>query len=125
MIEIKDIEKLAELSRINISSEETQTFRKDIESILSYVDQLKMVDAATDKAAPREEGGIKNVFREDENYHDSGQFTEALLELAPEKRKWLCKGQKKIPLNSRPWGLRSNFQVRKLELKTCNLKTIT
>ena len=65
MIEIKDIEKLAELSRINISSEETQTFRKDIESILSYVDQLKMVDAATDKAAPREEGGIKNVFRED------------------------------------------------------------
>ncbi|MEK9182230.1 MAG: Asp-tRNA(Asn)/Glu-tRNA(Gln) amidotransferase subunit GatC [Patescibacteria group bacterium] len=94
MIEIKDIEKLAELSRINISSEETQTFRKDIESILSYVDQLKMVDAATDKAAPREEGGIKNVFREDENYHDSGQFTEALLELAPEKENGYVKVKK-------------------------------
>ena len=35
MIEIKDIEKLAELSRINISNEEKEVFAGEIESILN------------------------------------------------------------------------------------------
>lgn len=94
MIEIRDIEKLAELSRINISGEEKEIFRKDIESVLGYVDQIKMVAGGTDMAMPREEGELKNVFREDENWHNSGQFTEALLESAPEKEDGYIKVKK-------------------------------
>lgn len=94
MIEIKDIEKLAELSRISVSSEEKETFLKDMESILSYVDQIKMVAGGADMAAPRGENELKNVFREDDNCHGSGQFTEALLESAPKKEDGYIKVKK-------------------------------
>ena len=85
MIELKDIEKLAELSRINVSGEEKQTFLKDIESILNYVDQIKTVAEGADMTMSRQETELVNVFREDKDCHDSGRFTEALIESAPEK----------------------------------------
>ena len=85
MIEIKDIEKLAELSRINVADEEKQVFLKDIESILNYVDQIKTVAEGADMTMSRQETELANVFREDKDCHDSGRFTEALIESAPEK----------------------------------------
>lgn len=85
MIEIKDIEKLAELSRITISQDEKEIFLKDIRSILNYVDQIKKVVGTREAIAPREEDELKNVFREDKNPHDSGQFTEVLFDCVPEK----------------------------------------
>ncbi len=94
MIELKDIEKLAELSRINVSSEEKETFLKDIESVLNYVGQIKMIAVGTDMTISREEGELKNVFREDDNCHSSGQFTENLLESAPEKENGYIKVKK-------------------------------
>lgn len=83
MIEIKDIEKLAELSRIRVSDSEKISFLKDIDSILGYVDQIKKVVGS--EQASLAELNLKNVFREDANPHDSGQFTENLLDCAPEK----------------------------------------
>jgi len=57
MIEIKDIEKLAELSRINISNEEKEVFAGEIESILNYVDQIKLATGEAGRAISLEEGG--------------------------------------------------------------------
>ena len=94
MIEIKDIEKLAELSRINISNEEKEVFAGEIESILNYVDQIKLATGEAGRAISLEEGGLKNVFREDRDSHDSGQFTEDLLESAPEKENGYIKVKK-------------------------------
>ena len=85
MIEIKDIEKMAELSRINVSDDEKEAFLKDMESILDYVGQIKSVAGMADQAIISGEGELKNVFREDENCHDAGLFTEDLLKTAPEK----------------------------------------
>lgn len=92
MIEIKDIEKLAELSRIRVSDADKKIFLKDIESILGYVDLIKKV-AGNDQAAVREPE-LRNVFREDINSHDSGQFTESLLECAPKKEDGYIKVKK-------------------------------
>lgn len=94
MIEIKDIKKLAELSRISISQDEKEIFLKDIGSILNYVDQIKKVVGTQEATAPREEGELVNIFREDEHYHDSGLFTKDLLESAPEKKDGYIKVKK-------------------------------
>ena len=61
-MEIKDVEALAKLARINLSEEEKETFAKDIGSILSYVDKIKEV--ATEDAQA-EVGAVYNAFRED------------------------------------------------------------
>lgn len=93
MIELKDIEKLAELSRVSISQSEKEMFFKDIGSILEYVDQIKKVAGET-KSVSSEDGVRVNVFREDENCHKTGEFTEALIESAPKKENGRVKVKK-------------------------------
>ncbi len=41
MLTKEEVEKLAELSRISLSDEEKDSIRKDIDGILSYIDQIK------------------------------------------------------------------------------------
>lgn len=95
MIEIKDIEKLAALARITIPENEMEKVRKDIDTILAYVDQIKEATDAAARAAPAEnvllsDGSVynhssvvKNVMREDGEPHESGIYTAALLANAP------------------------------------------
>lgn len=82
MIEQKDIEKLARLARIEISAEEQEILRSDIEAIVGYVSQIK-------EAAPSElikkAGVLRNVMRQDGEPHPRGAFTETLLEEVPEQ----------------------------------------
>lgn len=92
MIELKDIEKLAELSRIRVSDAEKEIFLRDIESILGYVAQIKKV--AGNEQVSLSELESKNVFREDANSHISGQFTEVLLKCVPEKENGYIKVKK-------------------------------
>lgn len=85
MIDLKTIERLAELSRINISQEEKTKFLNDLESILNYVDQIKSVIGEVNMKTLEAEDEKVNVLREDDSFHPPGQFTENLLACAPEK----------------------------------------
>ncbi len=83
MIEVKDIEKLASLSRIKITPEEVEKFRTEIDSILLYVAQVQKVPLQKDVLP--QAGVVRNVLRDDVNPHESGIHTEALLNEAPDR----------------------------------------
>jgi aspartyl-tRNA(Asn)/glutamyl-tRNA(Gln) amidotransferase subunit C len=81
MIEKKDIEKLATLCRIEVSEEEKNILRKDMESILDYVSQIKGAISAT---PPKEVGELHNVMREDKNPHEKGMYTKEIMDEVPD-----------------------------------------
>ncbi|MFA6273753.1 MAG: Asp-tRNA(Asn)/Glu-tRNA(Gln) amidotransferase subunit GatC [Candidatus Paceibacterota bacterium] len=62
-MEIKDIEKLAELAKIELTDAEKQGLLKDLDGILDYVRQIESVEV--EDIEP--EYLNKNVWREDEN----------------------------------------------------------
>lgn len=77
-----EIEKLAKLARINLSSAEKERLQKEFEAILGYISILKEADV----------GGLednfsknkpKNEMRLDGNIHEARKFTEDLLEAVP------------------------------------------
>ncbi|MEX0935037.1 MAG: Asp-tRNA(Asn)/Glu-tRNA(Gln) amidotransferase subunit GatC [Candidatus Paceibacterota bacterium] len=78
-----DIEKLSELARIKISKEEAQELKGDIESILEYVQQVQEV---SDDNTGLEVGDVHNVMREDENPHESGIYTQEIMNEAPKTK---------------------------------------
>lgn len=84
MIEKKDIEKLASLSRIKVTPEEIETFCGEIDSILDYVAQIQKVNLPEDRGTAQA-GDVYNVLREDENPHEPGEHTETLLKGAPQR----------------------------------------
>lgn len=66
MVTKKDVEKIAELARLQFSPEETEGFTGDLNNILNYIDQLKQVDVSG--VAPLEnvnESADHNVLRKD------------------------------------------------------------
>ena len=91
MIEKKDVEKLAELSRIDISEDEKKMFIKDFDAILGYVSEIQKVSALEPKP---QAGKLRNIMREDENPHKSGEFTKAILEEAPSVKNGYVKVKK-------------------------------
>jgi len=58
---IKDVENLAELARLELSVNEKEQILKDMEGILSYVKQIEEVKLDEVKF----EHGLHNVWRED------------------------------------------------------------
>ena len=60
-----EIEQIAELARLSLKPDEKTKLKKDLESILAYVDELKKVN--TEKVEPtRHALNLENVFRKDE-----------------------------------------------------------
>jgi len=60
-MDIKDVENLAELARIELSEDEKRAILKDMEGILAYVKVVEEVEVADIKP----EYGLRNVWRED------------------------------------------------------------
>ena len=80
-MERKDVEKLAELSRIDISSEEADRLLGDLRSILEYVSELEKVEGLAESTSFV--GEHHNVMRDDVAPHESGLYTEDILAEMP------------------------------------------
>ena len=64
MITQDTVQYIASLSRLHIADQEVETLRKNLEDILSYVDQLSQLDVG-ETAPTTHVLALKNVFRED------------------------------------------------------------
>jgi len=83
MISIEEVEKLAELSRIALSEEEKVKLQGELEGILGYIDVIK--NAPTDSATKGDLPLHRNIFRDDGEPHETGEYTDKLLAEAPRK----------------------------------------
>ncbi len=79
MISIEEVEHLAKLARIGMNDDEKKELQKDLERILDYVSEIKEVSGE----APSHLSEHRNVFREDGKPHETGNYTEDILSLAP------------------------------------------
>ena len=82
-MERKDIEHLAKLSRIELQGNEADALATDITSILSYISEINEITG--DGGLLKKVGPVHNVFREDENPHEPGQYTDDLLNSSPSR----------------------------------------
>ncbi len=79
-IDIKQIEQIANLSRIKLTDDEKDIFREQLTDILGYIEKLNELD--TDDVQPMAYAtSIKNVFREDQLR--SSFPRQEILELSP------------------------------------------
>ena len=90
-MEIKDVEKLAELSRIELRDDEKNELLKDMQSILGYIDQIEKVGEVLIEDQAME---LRNVMRDDLESHQSGIFTKSILAEVPESKDDFVKVQK-------------------------------
>lgn len=79
MINVKDIQDLAKLARVEIKDEEAVSLTKELDSILEYVGQIKEVSLDIQKEKPL----LKNVMREDVPTNTSREFTKDILKNSP------------------------------------------
>jgi len=84
MLEIKDIEKLAKLARIELTQEEKEKLPKEVDNILGYVAQLKEVTLAISEV--KKAGDLKNVMREDTNPTTTGTNTKDIVANMPDSQ---------------------------------------
>lgn len=86
----EDVKNLANLARIDVDDNEIENYKKDFDSILSYVDSIQSVK--TSDIEP--EHFNKNTMREDEATEKTGANTDKLLKEAPGKKDGYYKVQK-------------------------------
>ncbi|OHA16472.1 MAG: hypothetical protein A3C79_02545 [Candidatus Taylorbacteria bacterium RIFCSPHIGHO2_02_FULL_45_28] len=83
MITTAEIEKLAKLARIKLDPAEKEGLTKEIDSILTYVDQIKKATVDVDYTPVP--GAVHNVFRPDIARTISPEDRERLLNEAPDR----------------------------------------
>jgi aspartyl-tRNA(Asn)/glutamyl-tRNA(Gln) amidotransferase subunit C len=83
MISRDDVQKLADLSLIAIDESELDTVASEIDAILGYVSEVsKLAGEEQEPVVP----ALNTVLRDDVNPHESGTFTDAILDQAPDRK---------------------------------------
>ena len=81
---------MANLARIEVTSEEAESLTSQIESILEYVGKVKNISGEEVEETPI----LRNVMRDDVVTNKSGEYTEDILNLAPSREKNYLKVKK-------------------------------
>ncbi len=84
MITKEDIQNLADLARIEVAEGEMERLRSSMEGILNYISEVREV-SGEEAEKTIETGALRNVFREDTEPHQQGQYTVGVLKNAPDK----------------------------------------
>jgi aspartyl/glutamyl-tRNA(Asn/Gln) amidotransferase C subunit len=74
-----DVRALASLARLEVSDEELAMLEREIPDILKFVETIQNVPGKITALSPES----INVMRADDNPHEGGVYTEALLKAAP------------------------------------------
>lgn len=80
---IADVEKLAELARLAIPQEEKESFLRDLNSILGYINQIEEISVDSNKIPKFD---LVNVMREDVVQNETGTYTNRLINEMPEHK---------------------------------------
>lgn len=88
----EEIDKLATLARMELTDQEKASLVGDMQNILGFIDSIKEANVSLDAEARL--GAVSNVFRADENPHEGGVYTDALLAAAPEAKDGFVKVKK-------------------------------
>lgn len=82
-MEKDDVLKLAQLAHIRMNADEAESLLGDLDAVLRYVSEIQEVSGA---AYPEKKAGThRNLMRDDEKPHQSGEYTEAILNEAPRR----------------------------------------
>lgn len=91
----KEIKKLADLARIDMSEEEMEGVAKDFQSILAYVGQVQDVSGEMiDNVKNKDDYFTRNVTREDLVTNNSKENTDKILSNAPDTEDGFIKVKK-------------------------------
>jgi aspartyl-tRNA(Asn)/glutamyl-tRNA(Gln) amidotransferase subunit C len=91
----EEIQHLANLSRLELTDEELEKYSNEFGKIISYVDKIKEIsDSDNPEPADASFGVAKNVFREDDNVQETGEYTEKILNEAPDTHEGFVKVKK-------------------------------
>ena len=74
-----DVRALAALARVDVSDAEVEKLETEIPNILKFVETIQKADIS----GVTNDTSQRNVMRADENPHESGIYTEVLLNAAP------------------------------------------
>ena len=77
----EEVKKVANLARLELNEDEINNHAEQLEKILEYIKHLEKIET-NDVPCTTRAIEVINVFRRDDNR--SSDFTEELLELAPE-----------------------------------------
>jgi len=83
MIDLKEIDKLSALSRIDMSLDEKKDIQKDLEDILGYVSEIQSVAVNSEEYSGDQVDLLHNVMREDIHTNKEGVYTEKIIKSAP------------------------------------------
>ncbi len=81
MIDDKEIDILAELSRLELSMDEKKGYATDLSNILGYIDEIKKVNV---EGVSLIDEKTVNTMRDDVVTTETGSYTESLVKAAPE-----------------------------------------
>ncbi|MCK5416154.1 Asp-tRNA(Asn)/Glu-tRNA(Gln) amidotransferase subunit GatC [Candidatus Parcubacteria bacterium] len=82
-LEKEEIQKIADLARLDLSEEEKEKYGNQLSDILSYIDQLSEVDVEGVEPTAQVTG-LENVYREDEVKVWDDEERQNALNQAPE-----------------------------------------